>query len=52
MTKLEVSQIILKHDEEITQLKVSTANMMLLWKIVGVSALVVLGVFLKTLTVI
>lgn len=50
MAKNELTQLILKHDEEISQLKVSTGQMMLLWKIVGTVSLVAVGVWLKTLT--
>jgi len=44
---MNIENLILKHDEEITELKLATSNMMLLWKIVGVVSLVVLGVLLK-----
>lgn len=49
MNKYEAHQLILKHDEEITRLKVSIGQMVLLWKIVGAVALVAIGVWLKGL---
>lgn len=51
MANKEVTQLIIKHDEEISQLKVSTGQMMLLWKIVGAVSLVAVGVWLKALTI-
>jgi len=44
---MNIEKLILKHDEEITELKIATSNMMMLWKIVGLVSLVVLGVILK-----
>jgi len=44
---MNIENLILKHDEEITEIKLAASNMMLLWKIVGVVSLVVLGVLLK-----
>jgi hypothetical protein len=48
MNKTDLSTLILKHDNEITELKTATAQMMLLWKAVGMVALVSLGAWLST----
>ncbi len=44
MSNLE--SLVLKHSEEISELKSSTATMLLLWRIVGAVALVVFGAWL------
>lgn len=46
MNKADLSALILKHDCEISELKTSTATMLLLWKIVGLVALAGLTVWL------
>jgi len=46
MNKTDLSTLILKHDCEISELKTSTAQMLMLWKAVGAFALVCLGAWL------
>ena len=46
MNKSDLSTLILKHDCEISELKTSTATMLMLWKAVGAFALVCLGAWL------
>jgi len=47
MNKIET--LLYKHDAEITQLKISTSQMMILWRVVGMVALVALGAWLTSL---
>jgi len=46
MNKRDFTDLVLKHSEEISELRSSTAQMLLLWKIVGAAALVLLGSWL------
>jgi hypothetical protein len=46
MNKTDLVDLILKHDCEISELKTSTAQMLMLWKAVGTVALVCLGAWL------
>lgn len=49
MSKSDILKILDKHDEAIRGLEKSTAEMMLIWKIVGAVALVTLGAWFSTL---
>ena len=46
MNKCNLESLVLKHSEEISELKSISGQMMLLWQIVGTVALVVLGAWL------
>ena len=46
MNKTDIQALLLRHDEAIRELERSTAQMLMLWKIVGATALVALGVVL------
>ena len=46
MNKADLSTLILKHGCEISELKASTATMLMLWRAVGAVALVCLGTWL------
>ena len=46
MSKCNLEPLVLKHSEEISTLKASTATMLTLWRTVGAVALVVLGTWL------
>lgn len=49
MSKADANALLLKHDAEITQLKISTSHMLFLWKAVGAVALVAMGAWLTSL---
>ena len=49
MSKEEFRALLLQHDNAIRTLELSTANMLLLWRIVGAVALVALGVWLTAI---
>ena len=46
MSRCNLESLVLKHAEEITELQKASSNMMLLWRIVGAVALVMLGAWL------
>lgn len=46
MNKADFKLLLSKHDDEITQLKISTSHMLFLWKAVGVLSLLALGSYL------
>ena len=46
MSKCNLESLVLKHSEEISELKSTSGRMMMLWQIVGTVALVVLGAWL------
>lgn len=46
MDKLEVNALLTKHSDEISELKIVSAQMMMIWKAVGTVALIALGVYL------
>ena len=47
MSKHQLEALLLKHDEEITQLRISTGQMVLIWRAVGMLALVAVGAWLS-----
>ncbi len=46
VSRCNLESLVLKHTEEITELQKASSNMMLLWRIVGAVALVMLGAWL------
>lgn len=49
MNKADITQLLQQHDREISELQISTRQMMLIWKCVGMVTLVALGAWLTQL---